>query len=240
MSSPASLLLIHGAGSGPWIFVHWHPCFRHVVTDAIDLQESLDMERATMEDYTSAVAASARRLPQPVSLCGWSMGGLVALQAESRVRPHSLVLIEPTLPGEIQGFDPGVELLTGTYNPERVYGRFPAGYRARRESSRARAERKRGISVPAISCPTLVVYGCEFSEDRGRKVASYSVPQASPSSLRRVCVPGSTGSGRWTDWLFRAGPVGRSCRGRLSHCRWRHDFRERVRFLLELVPDDPQ
>lgn len=41
----------------------------------------------------------------------------------------------------------------------------------RLESSRARAERKRGISVPALPCPSLVVCGDEFREQRGRPIA---------------------------------------------------------------------
>lgn len=43
--------------------------------------------------------------------------------------------------------------------------------RARPESSRARAERKRGISVPSLPCASLVVYGDDFREERGKAVA---------------------------------------------------------------------
>jgi hypothetical protein len=42
---------------------------------------------------------------------------------------------------------------------------------ARPESSLARAERKRGISVPSLPCPSLAVYGETFAQDRGRAVA---------------------------------------------------------------------
>ena len=58
----------------------------------------------------------------------------------------------------------------GVFDPEREYGAFPDGVRARPESSLARAERKRGISVPEIACPTLVVYGEEFPDERGRRL----------------------------------------------------------------------
>lgn len=40
--------------------------------------------------------------------------------------------------------------------------------RARPESRLARAERKRGISVSALPCPSLVAYGDDFREERGR------------------------------------------------------------------------
>jgi pimeloyl-ACP methyl ester carboxylesterase len=125
-----------------------------------------------MADYAERVVAAARALPQPVSLCGWSMGGLVVLQAAAFVRPHSVILIEASPPGEVQGFNGDVAMSVGTFDPEGVYGRFPAGLPARPESSLARAERKRGISVPGLPCPSLVIYGDEFRDERGRPIAS--------------------------------------------------------------------
>src|SRR5205085_12330733 len=65
----------------------------------------------------------------------------------------------------------GVVPVAGTFDPEVVYGAFPAGVRARLESSLARAERKRGISVPRLPCPSLVVYGDEFGGERGAAIA---------------------------------------------------------------------
>lgn len=168
---PSSLLLVHGAGSGPWIFDSWYHWFPEMLVRAVDLQENMDIEQAGMADYADAVVKAARQLPGPVSLCGWSMGGLVALLASRQLRPHSLVLIEPSPPAEIQGFHPGGELSAGSFDPEEVYGHFPAGQPARPESSLARAERKRGISVPSVPCPTLVVYGHEFTDERGRAIA---------------------------------------------------------------------
>ena len=45
--------------------------------------------------------------------------------------------------------------------------------RARPESSLARAERKRGISIPSLPCPALVAYGDEFAEERGHALAAH-------------------------------------------------------------------
>jgi hypothetical protein len=45
--------------------------------------------------------------------------------------------------------------------------------RSRPESSRARGERKRGISVPSLPCPSLVVYGDDFRESRGTLLAAF-------------------------------------------------------------------
>lgn len=142
-----------------------------MVVSAVDLQANLDIEQAGMADYADAVVQAAYLLPAPVSLCGWSMGGLVALLASRQVRPQSLVLIEPSAPAEIQGVHPEVQPSLGSFDPEHVYGSFPAGQPARVESAMARSERKRGISVPSVSCSTLVVYGREFPEERGRSIA---------------------------------------------------------------------
>ena len=61
-----------------------------MIVEAVDLHADLDVSRAGMKEYAQAVIASASRLRQPVSLCGWSMGGLVALQAalDSAPQPH--------------------------------------------------------------------------------------------------------------------------------------------------------
>jgi pimeloyl-ACP methyl ester carboxylesterase len=172
LSPPASLLLVHGAGSGPWIYDDWLLSFPDLRLLAVDLQHGLEVRTASMADYADRVAAAAHDLPQPLSLCGWSMGGLVALLAAARLPLHSLILIEPSPPAEIQGFvTMDAHSVNGTFDPEAVYGAFPADVPARPESSRARAERKRGISVPSVPCPLLVIYGDGDREERGRQIA---------------------------------------------------------------------
>jgi pimeloyl-ACP methyl ester carboxylesterase len=130
---------------------------------------------ASMTDYAAAIAGEATRLrPGPLAVCAWSMGGLAAMMytQDSALPPQQLVLLESSPPGEVQGFDSTVQLAKGTFDPEEAYGAFPPGISARPESSLARAERKRGISVPSIPCPTLVVYGRHFPDDRGRGLAA--------------------------------------------------------------------
>lgn len=168
---PASLLLVHGSGSGPWVYDDWTSAFAGVKVIAVDLHADLDVSRASHADYAEAVIREAAQLPRPVALCGWSMGGLVVLQAAERVRPDSVIVIEPSAPAEVQGFRPETEVADGSFDPEAVYGRFPAGIRARAESARARAERKRGIAVPSLSCPSLVVFGDSYRDERGTLVA---------------------------------------------------------------------
>jgi pimeloyl-ACP methyl ester carboxylesterase len=170
-AAAASLLLVHGAGSGPWIYDEWPASFPDLHVFAVDLQEGLDVARATMADYAARAARAAQNLPGPVALCGWSMGGLVVLQAATRVLPRSVILIEASPPAEIQGVQPIAELPEGTFDPQSVYGPFPPGVPARPESTLARAERKRGISVPGLPCASLVIYGKEFADDRCRRIA---------------------------------------------------------------------
>jgi pimeloyl-ACP methyl ester carboxylesterase len=115
---PRTLLLVHGAGSGPWVYDGWSQHFAGLNVATVDLQHGLDVASATHADYASAVTQAAASLPGPVCLCGWSMGGLVVAEAAERVRPHSVVLLEPSPPAEIQGNHPDVGLEAGTFDPE--------------------------------------------------------------------------------------------------------------------------
>jgi pimeloyl-ACP methyl ester carboxylesterase len=158
------IVLAHGAGSGPWVFEGWPEEWIRV-----DLQEGLDVARASMRDYADAIV---RALPD--AIVGWSLGGLAAMMAARDSKPQALVVLEPSPPAELLPPSNTVLLAEeGVFDPEEVYGAFPAGMRARPESSPARAERKAGISVPSLPCPALVVYGDDFAEERGRAVARF-------------------------------------------------------------------
>lgn len=170
-TGPSSLVLVHGAGSGPWVYEGWSDDFPGLTVVAVDLQDRLDVATASHADYAQVVVEAAAMLAGPVVLCGWSMGGLVVLQAAERVQAHGVVLLEPSPPAEVQGFSPDTDVTDGAFDPEVVYGEFPAGIRARPESVRARAERKRGISIPTLPCPSLVIFGDEFREERGKAIA---------------------------------------------------------------------
>jgi pimeloyl-ACP methyl ester carboxylesterase len=165
-------VLVHGSGSGPYVYDGWPPFFPGVELVAVDLHAGLDVGRASHADYARRLAEAARAAEPPVVLCGWSMGGLVVLEAAQEAAPSAVVLLEASAPGEVQGFLDAPEA-EGTFDPEELYGRFPDGMRARPESLRARAERKRGISIPALACPSLVVHGDDFPDDRGRDLAAH-------------------------------------------------------------------
>ncbi|MDQ3932570.1 MAG: thioesterase domain-containing protein [Actinomycetota bacterium] len=162
--------MLHGAGSGPGIFDGWRRHFPDSRLATVDLQAGLEVDTASMEDYARRAVHESRRSLPPILLCGWSMGGLVAMMAARNLRPGWLALLEPSPPAEVQGFDESVDPGPGAFDPEAEYGPFPAGVEARPESRRARSERKRGISIPALPCPTLVVYGRDFPHDRGRRI----------------------------------------------------------------------
>jgi pimeloyl-ACP methyl ester carboxylesterase len=165
-----AVVLVHGAGSGPWVFDGWAEALDGVDVCAVDLQAGLAVEHAAMSNYRAVVTSTAGLLARPLALCGWSMGGLVAMTAAEAAGAVRLALLEPSPPAEVQGRHAAEPLAEGVFDPEAVYGRFPAGIRARAESALARAERRRGLSVPALACPALVVHGEEFPEERGRRV----------------------------------------------------------------------
>ena len=167
----ASVILVHGAGSGPWVFDSWTDTFGGSELEAVDLQVGLQIESASMAAYAKRVAEVVAARRGPVYVCGWSMGGLVALMAATQAPPQALAVIEPSPPAEVQGTHPEVRLRSGAFDPEEVYGRFP-GVRTRHESLLARLERKKGISVPEVPCPLLVVHGAQFPEDRGHAIAN--------------------------------------------------------------------
>ncbi len=168
---PGSVLLLHGAGSGPEIFSGWKEHFTDSQFVPVDLHEGLRIETARMEDYAARAADEGRHLRDPVLMCGWSMGGLVAMMAARQLRPGWLALLEPSPPAEVQGLDETVTPRPGSFDPEVVYGSFPQGISPRRESSYARSQRKRGIPIATLPCPTLVIYGRDFPDERGRRIA---------------------------------------------------------------------
>ncbi|HEU5192239.1 MAG TPA: alpha/beta fold hydrolase [Methylomirabilota bacterium] len=179
-----SLLLVHGAGSGPWVFDRWPAHFPPALhLETVDLQDGLDAAHASMAQYADAVARAAQRLEHPVVVVAWSMGGLAAMMAADSA--DALVLLEASAPAEVQGVHRDVRPAPGVFDPEAEYGAFPDGVRARPESSLARAERKRGISVPEIACPVLVVYGDEFADERGRRLVERY-------GAREVALPGKS------------------------------------------------
>jgi pimeloyl-ACP methyl ester carboxylesterase len=201
------LVCLHGAGTFPSVFDAWQGSFPDWQVLTPDLHAGLDLSTASMKDYADvAIMEATRPVPDAVvALCGWSMGGLVALMAAPIVRPAALVLLEPSLPAELAGQDPDVPVNAGTFEPGELYGRWPDDPPTRRESSLALGERKRGISVPSVHCPLLVVASRTYGHQRGSPVAEFCggelayFPHLHHVSLVRDVVVRTTIS----DWLSR-------------------------------------
>jgi pimeloyl-ACP methyl ester carboxylesterase len=166
---------VHGSGSGPWAFDGWADSFPGATVEAVDLQAGLDLARASIADYADAVVRAAARLPRPLALVGWSLGGLVAMCAAERVRPDALVLLDSSPPLEVQGLRAEVVPAPGTFDPVGTGSIAPPGRRHRRESSLAMGQRDRGVSVPSlpVGTRTLVVFGDRFRHDRGPILAAH-------------------------------------------------------------------
>jgi pimeloyl-ACP methyl ester carboxylesterase len=164
-----ALLLVHGAMTGPSAFAGWEGCFTGLRVSAVDLQLGLRVEVASMDHYAGTLVAEAGRLPFPLAICGWDMGGLVAMMTAELLRPHRLVLLEADPPAEVRGVRPEVVPVDGLDLPPP--GALDPRLGPRPDSRRARLERERGISVPRIPVPALVVYGDEGTDERGPAIA---------------------------------------------------------------------
>jgi len=163
-----SLVLVHGSGSGPWVFEGWQESFPGSIVTAVDLQAGLDVAHATLRDYAEAIVRAVAAAERPVVVCAWSLGGLAAMLAAAEARPDALILLEPSPPLEVQGARDVVPS-PGTFDPEAAGAPFPPGMPARPESSLAAGERERGASVPALppGTRTLVVAGARYRDERG-------------------------------------------------------------------------
>jgi len=114
MPSP-SLLLIHGAAAGAWIWPLWR---RELTTcgwqvNVLDLRGHgrsvpTDLASVTLEDYVADVASVASQIEaaqglHPI-LGGWSLGGMLAMMyAALHQQTPAILLIEPNMPLEVAG-----------------------------------------------------------------------------------------------------------------------------------------
>jgi pimeloyl-ACP methyl ester carboxylesterase len=110
-----SLLLVHGAANGAWVWDAWRPALKSYgwEVNVLDLRghgRSLptDMNEVTMEVYVSDLESVAGQIAavqgrHPV-IGGWSMGGLVAMMYAAKTEDvPGLLLFAPSPPLEVQG-----------------------------------------------------------------------------------------------------------------------------------------
>lgn len=180
------LLLLHGSANSALVWQLWQ---RQMAghgwsSYALDLRghghsPAVDLADVRMADYAEDVRMLVRQLRQPPVLIGWSMGGLVAMMVAAAGGIAACVTLAPSMPA--QQVDRTIPLRSGVMTAE-AYGitssdptEQPAmpdlTLEERRlalaslgpESLQARDDRQRGIVIPTLPCPLLVVTG---SRDR--------------------------------------------------------------------------
>ena len=141
-----SLLFVHGAANGAWVWDVWRRHLRPFGwdTNVLDLRGHgrslpVDFTTVTMEDYAADVDSVVTQIASargrgPV-LIGWSMGGLVSLMcAASGQELAALVLLSPSPPLEVAGRATAADvrgMSTDAIGPE-AYGVFPEDLAASR------------------------------------------------------------------------------------------------------------
>ena len=131
-----SLLLVHGAANGAWVWDAWRAALKPLgwEVNVLDLRghgRSLpaDMSEVTMEVYVSDLESVCGQIAavqgkHPV-VGGWSMGGLVAMMYAAKTKDiPALLLFAPSPPLEVQGRTAAGELRgypVTPFGPE-VYG----------------------------------------------------------------------------------------------------------------------
>jgi pimeloyl-ACP methyl ester carboxylesterase len=131
-----SLLLVHGAANGAWVWDAWRAALRPFgwEVNVLDLRghgRSLpaDMTEVTMEVYVNDLESVCEQITavqgrHPV-VGGWSMGGLVAMMYAAKAEDvPGLLLFAPSPPLEVQGRTPAGELRSYAVSPfgPEVYG----------------------------------------------------------------------------------------------------------------------
>ncbi len=194
------IVLVHGAANAAAVWTYWlrELAARGWPAYAPDLRghgasAPMDLSAVTMADYAADVAQVVRQLRDRPVLVGWSMGGLVAMMVAATGAARACVALAPSAPSET--LYPSVPLRRGEFGPEEYgitgddpddqQGPMPDLDRAERlialgslgrESRLARDERKRGITIPSLPCPLLVVTGTADLQWPRERYAAIHVP----------------------------------------------------------------
>jgi pimeloyl-ACP methyl ester carboxylesterase len=113
-----SILLIHGAATGAWIWEKWQRHLGALGWQAIvldlrghGLSMPVDLATVTLEDYVADIASVAPQIEaaqgQFPIIGGWDTGALLALMyAAGGAKPPALLLMSPVPPVEVAGRAP--------------------------------------------------------------------------------------------------------------------------------------
>ena len=105
---PASVIMVHGAFCGGWVFEAFRNPFE-AAGHAVQTPNLPGHSRgespacASMSDYAAAIAKLINACETPPVLVGHSMGGLVAQMAADRAPVAGLILLAPSAPWGVSG-----------------------------------------------------------------------------------------------------------------------------------------
>ena len=141
-----SILLVHGAANGAWVWDAWRAALKPLgwEVNVLDLRghgRSLpaDMSEVTMEVYVNDLESVCGQIAavqgkHPI-VGGWSMGGLVTMMYAAKTEDvPALLLFAPSPPLEVQGRTPAGELRDYSLTPfgPELYGIRPGDVEASR------------------------------------------------------------------------------------------------------------
>ncbi|MGH2585563.1 MAG: alpha/beta hydrolase [Dehalococcoidia bacterium] len=203
------LLLVHGAANSAIVWTHWQRVFAVAgwASYALDLRghgasDPVDLSYTAMEDYLQDIRTVAATLPACPVVAGWSMGGLLAIQAAAAGVAHACLALAPSAPARKR--QPDVVLGSGVYDAAEygILSRDPAEQSRMAdldleeralalaslgsESRRARAERTAGVVVETCPVPLLIVTGSEDPDWGADKLTELHL------DAERMDVPGAS------------------------------------------------
>ncbi len=116
-------LLIHGAANSGSVWSFWQAELsnRGCGSHALDLRGHgrsglVDLSITKLQDYVEDVCTVASKISQSPVLIGWSMGGLVAMMAATKVQAKACIALAPSVPKRESDFS--VQLRRGVFNAE--------------------------------------------------------------------------------------------------------------------------
>lgn len=181
-------LLIHGLGQTSEVWEETRRLLPFGDVLCPDLVHLLDGAPAAYDTLYRAFAAYCDALPQPLHLCGLSLGGVLALQyaAERPARAASLVLIGTPyrIPRRLLAMQSAVFRLL----PARAFQQMGFSKAEVLQLSSSMAALDPSGLLPAVSCPALFLCG---GRDRANRAAAQKIAAALP----RACLQRIPGAG---------------------------------------------
>lgn len=180
-------LLIHGLGQTPEAWEETRRLLPFSDVHCPDLIHLLDGAPAEYSTLYQAFTAYCDALPQPLHLCGLSLGGVLALQyaAEHPARVASLVLIGTPyrIPHRMLALQSAIFRLL----PKCAFRQMGFSKADVLRLSGSMAALDPAGFLPAVSCPTLILCG---GKDHTNRAAAQEIAAALPRACLQI-IPGA-------------------------------------------------